>query len=154
MRDLILRPAVVEELPILLQFEQGVILAERPFDKTLKPEHITYYNIKQLIESTSSEVIVAVFKGEIIGSAYIDIKKAKPYLKHAKYGYLGFMYVNPDFRGKGINKLIINELKKWAKSRNIVELRLDVYDGNHPAIKAYEKVGFSKHLINMRLEVD
>lgn len=51
---------------------------------------------------------------------------------------------------KGINRMIIDALKAWALSRNITELRLDVYYANTNAIKAYEKAGFSQHMINMR----
>lgn len=154
MTNLYLRPAELTDLPTLLQFEQGVITAERPYDETLKPENITYYNLKELIESEYSEVIVAVLNHELVGSAYINIKKAKPYLDHSEYAYLGFMYVVPEYRGKGINKLIINELIVWTKSKNISELRLDVYEGNESAIKAYEKAGFSKQLVNMRLRTE
>ena len=58
--------------------------------------------------------------------------------------------VDPAHRGKGVNKLVIEALTKWAISQNMTELRLDVYDENSPAIRAYEKVGFSKHLVEMR----
>jgi GNAT superfamily N-acetyltransferase len=62
------------------------------------------------------------------------------------------MYVEPAHRGKGINQMIIAALKTWAYSRNVTELRLDVYHGNATAIKAYEKAGFTSHMINMRLQ--
>jgi ribosomal protein S18 acetylase RimI-like enzyme len=43
-------------------------------------------------------------------------------------------------------------LKEWCRSQNITELRLDVYHDNPSAIRAYEKAGFKKHLVNMRLD--
>jgi len=49
--------------------------------------------------------------------------------------------------------MIIDALKAWALSCNITELRLDVYYANTSAIRAYEKAGFSQHLINMRLGI-
>jgi len=153
MKEIIIRKATLADLPVLQGFEQGIITAERPYDETLKTGQITYYDIKSLIETNETEVIVAVIGEEVVGSAYATIKDAKPYLKHSHYAYLGFMYVNPEHRGKGINKKIIEELKNWALSRNISELRLDVYNDNHSAIKAYEKAGFEKHLINMRMEI-
>ncbi len=137
----------------MLEFEQGVIAAERPFDNTLLPDPITYYDIASLIESSKSEVIVAVFNQEIIGSAYIKIEVAKPYEKHTHYGYLGFMYVKSDYRGSGINQKIIDFLIHWAQQKNLTELRLDVYHNNTPALKAYGKAGFEKHMICMRLGI-
>jgi len=151
MAEIILRPATLNDLDTLLSFEQGIITAERPFDPTLKPGHINYYDIAAMITAPDVEVVVACAGAEIIGSAYARIETSKIYLKHSRHAYLGFMFVKPKYRGQGINQLIINYLKGWAISNNITELRLEVYNDNLPAIKAYEKVGFQKLLILMRI---
>lgn len=96
-------------------------------------------------------LLVAELDNEPIGSGYARIENAKPYLQHAQHAYLGFMYVVPQHRGKGINKMIVDALAAWAASQNITELRLDVYHANEPAIRAYEKCGFAKHMIAMRM---
>jgi GNAT superfamily N-acetyltransferase len=151
MDEIHIRKAKLEDLSVLLEFEQGIINAERPFDPTLKEGIIHYYDIQQMIETAHIEVIVAEINSEIIGSGYARIENAKPYLIHETYAYLGFMFTAPHHRGKGVNAKIIENLKKWCISHNVTELRLDVYNDNPSAITAYEKVGFKKHLINMRL---
>lgn len=151
MQKITIRKARPDDLETLLQFEQGVIAAERPFDETLKEGRIHYYDLKAMIKSPTVEVVVAELDNEPVGSGYARIEEAKPYNKHAQHAYLGFMYVLPQHRGRGINAEIINALKTWAASKGLTELRLDVYDQNAPAIKAYERVGFKKHLVNMRL---
>jgi GNAT superfamily N-acetyltransferase len=148
------RKATLKDLPVLLQFEQGVIEAERPFDPTIQEGDINYYDISELITNPNSEVFVAEIKNEIVASGYAKIKTDRHYLKHKYQGYLGFMYVPKNHRGKQLNKLLIDALLKWCKSKNIFEIRLDVYQDNLPAIKAYKKVGFKKHLINMRLDIE
>jgi ribosomal protein S18 acetylase RimI-like enzyme len=147
------RTATIADLDILLNFEQGVIQSERPFDPTLKGGPINYYDIAAMIQSPHIEVVVAESGSEIIGSGYARIEDSKVYLKHPKHAYLGFMYVKPEYRGKGVNKKVINALQQWAVARGITEFRLDVYHDNLPAIAAYEKVGFSKHMIEMRMGV-
>lgn len=149
-----IRIATLEDLPILLQFEQGVIETERPFNPTIKDGTINYYSIPDLINNEASDVYVAEIDNKIVACGYAKIKTDRPYLKHKKQGYLGFMFVDPKYRGQGLNRLINNALFKWCKSRNIFEIRLDVYDENSLAIKAYEKVGFKKHMINMRLDIE
>ena len=149
----ITRKAILKDLPSLLDFEQGVIEAERPFDPTIKADPITYYDISELINNEESEVFVVEKDTLIVASGYAKIKGDRHYLKHDKIGYLGFMFVHKEHRGQGLNQLIINELLKWCKERKIFEIRLDVYDENLTAIKAYEKVGFKKHMINMRLNI-
>lgn len=150
----IIRIATLDDLPTLLQFEQGVIEVERPFNPTLKEGDINYYSIPDLINNEESDVYVAEIDCKIVACGYAKVKTDKPYLKHKRQGYLGFMFVDSNYRGQGLNKLINNALFKWCKSRNVFEIRLDVYDGNGAAIKAYEKVGFKKHLINMRLDIE
>jgi len=151
MENIQIRKAVAADLPVLLTFEQGIIAAERPYDSSLKEGTIHYYDIAAMIAATHIEVLVAESDGVIIGSGYARIQDAKPYLKISRYAYLGFMYVVPSYRGKGVNKLVMAGLKAWAIEQGIAELRLDVYAGNEAAIKAYEKAGFAKNLIEMRL---
>jgi GNAT superfamily N-acetyltransferase len=146
-----IRRATLNDLSVLLAFEQGIITAERPFDPTLKEGNISYYNIEKMISATDVEVVVAVLDDQIIGSGYARIEGAKPYLNHQLYAYLGFMFTHPNHRGKGVNTQIIETLSDWVRSQHIFEMRLDVYNENHSAIRAYEKAGFKKHLINMRI---
>lgn len=150
MNGLKIRKAVLEDMEQLLLFEQGVIASERPFDSTLKPEPIQYYDIEKMIAEDHIELLVAELNNELIGSGYARIENARPYLQHHQHAYLGFMFVKPQFRGKGVNQQIIKALSNWAASRRVTELRLDVYFPNEAAIKSYEKSGFSKHMIEMR----
>lgn len=149
----ITRKATLDDLPILLRFEQGIIEAERPMDPTLKESHITYYDISLLIKNDNSEVFVVTHEATIIASGYAKIIKDKPYLKHEYQGYLGFMFVEPNYRGEGVNKLITDALLHWCKEQGVYEIRLDVYDTNPAALRAYEKAGFKNNLINMRLDL-
>ena len=151
---MLIRKATNDDLPVLLQFEQGIITTERPFDSTLKPDPISYYDLKAFIASAEVHVLVAEIDGEIAGSGYARIKKnPDAYYDFEKYAYLGFMYVLPVYRGKGVNQAIIEELKKWVAEQGLVEIRLEVYNDNTGAIKAYEKVGFEKRMIEMRIRL-
>ncbi|MGG9962845.1 GNAT family N-acetyltransferase [Ferruginibacter sp. SUN106] len=153
MEQIIVRKATLDDMDTLLLFEQGVIAAERPFDITLKNDPIRYYDIEKMITAAHVELLVATLNSTIIGSGYARIENAKPFLRYEQYAYLGFMYVLPEYRGKGVNKLIIDALAGWSASKNITELRLEVYQNNEPAIKAYEKTGFTKLLVEMRMEI-
>lgn len=138
----------------LLKFEQGVIAAERPFDPTMKESDIHYYDLDYFLESPDVKLFVAEIDGEIIASGYARIIESKPFQKFEQHAYLGFMYVKTAHRRKGINRLILDELKKWVLKQGLNEMRLQVYDENASAIKAYEKTGFKKHLVELRMEVE
>ena len=146
-----IREAALEDLPILKEFEQGIIQYERPFAKNLKKDPISYYDLKDLIVRKDAQVLVALKENEIIASGFALIRHSKPYFEPEQYAYLGFMFVAPEHRGKGVNGKITEKLIAWANSRNLTEIQLDVYAANESAIKAYKKLGFQADLLKMRL---
>src|SRR6187402_3209439 len=154
MSEIKIRKASLDDLEQLMVFEQDLIKAERPFDPTLKPDPVNYYDLKSLLTSPLAEVVVAEMDNKIIASGYARIDKSKPFLKHSHHAYLGFMYVVPEYRGQGINKRIINALKNWAAIQNITEFSLEVYYDNISAIKAYEKKNFSKYILEMQYNLE
>ena len=153
MTDVIIRTAQIADLNTLLEFEQSIITAERPYDKYLKPDPISYYDLKELVLSDIAEVTVAEMNKSIVGSGYALIKDSKPYMNHDRHCHLGYMYVDPAHRGKGINKLILNALKEWSKSQSVYHLSLNVYVENQAAIRAYEKAGFESNMTEMQLSL-
>ena len=148
-----IRKAMETEIETLLNFEKEIIAAERPFDNTLKEGEIHYYDLIGLIRAKRAEVLVAIVNNEIVGSGYAKVLPADSFQKYTEYAYLGFMYVKPAFRGQGINQRILNGLIDWAKSQNLTEVRLDVYEKNTNAKNAYLKAGFKPNLLEMRLEI-
>lgn len=152
-KNIVTRRATITDLPQLAEFLQLLVEAERPFDPTLKDGEIFYYNIEELILDKASEVMVAHYNDKIVGCGYAQIRQAKPYEKHESFAHLGFMFVSPEFRGNGINNLLLNDLKKWILSQGITEVRLQVYDENEAAVRAYEKAGFKKILTTMRCDI-
>jgi GNAT superfamily N-acetyltransferase len=151
MSELIIRAAVEADLPILKEFEQGIIATERPFNDCLKSEPICYYDIGALIDGESSIVMVAEDDGVIVGSGYARIRESKAHLTHDFDAYLGFMYVASTHRGQGINQLVIQALISWGKTQGMQDFYLEAYAKNSSALKAYEKLGFKTSLVEMKL---
>ncbi|MEP6746601.1 MAG: GNAT family N-acetyltransferase [Bacteroidota bacterium] len=151
MDEILIRKASVQDFDTLFRFEMGIIHAERPFDSTLRKDEIHYYDLEEMITAPNVKIVVAELNNELIGSGYARIEKSKGYLQHKYHACLGFMYVDPQHRGKGVNMKIINVLKEWATSQNITELRLEVYADNLLAVKAYEKAGFRGNMLEMRM---
>lgn len=148
------RPASLNDLPILAEFLQLLVNAERPFDVTLKEGDLIYYDLKELIEGDASELLVLEVDGKLVGCGYAQIRPAKNYLRYAVYAHLGFMFVLPENRGQGLNQQLIEGLKAWIKSKGVKEVRLEVYTENNAAVRAYEKAGFKQILTEMRYEIE
>lgn len=146
-----IRKANDEDLATLNEFQQGLIQYERSLTSTIKSGRIEYYNIQELIADDQSNVLVCTTSNDkIIASGYISIKEAVPYEKSDRFGYLGFLYVSPEYRGNGIINTLIQKLIHWATQKGVNDIRLDVYAANKSAIKAYEKFGFRSEQVEMR----
>ena len=145
-----IRPATAPDLPLLRRFEQGVIAAERPFSLNLKPDPIRYYDLEAMLDSARHQLLVAEIESQVRACGYARLDPSTDCYQHPLYVYLGFIYVVPEFRGRGISGQLLEALTAWGKARGAGEARLDVYLQNTAAINAYRKVGFSKLLTNMR----
>jgi ribosomal protein S18 acetylase RimI-like enzyme len=151
MEQVTIRSADLRDLERLLVFEQAIIESERPFDATIRDgTGVRYYDLAALLSSPDAEVVVAELGSETIGSGFARIERSESYLKHDEHSYLGFMYVVPEHRGRGINKKIIAALEKWSVSKGVTEMQLEVYVDNAGAIRAYEKSGYSRLILTMR----
>ena len=107
MNELYIRSATLKDLETLLEFEQGVIKAEKPLDPFLSKGSLFYYNIPEMIMSKHIHLIVAVYKKELVASGYVRIENSNHYHKNPQHGYIGFMYVKQQFRGQKVSGSIL-----------------------------------------------
>ena len=151
---MIFREATQDDIPTLLELEQGVVTAERPFNTDIKPGRPTYYDLDDLIENDNACLLVLENEGRIIATGYAQIRVSNMCFVHKCHGYRGFMYVEPEYRGQGINKQLTQKLNDWCKSKGMTHVYLEVYAENQSAIRAYEKSGFEPCLLEMKMKLD
>lgn len=147
------RAAQINDLEQLRVLEQKVVEAERPFNSSIRSAGAYYYDIEHLISSDASFMLVAQEADDIVATGYAQIRTSKPSQTHDIDSYLGFMYVVPNFRGRGVNKVIVDRLIDWSRGKGASDFYLDVYSDNLPAINAYKKAGFLSSMIEMKLSL-
>jgi GNAT superfamily N-acetyltransferase len=148
-----LRLAQPDDLPILLEFEQGVIEEERSYNDSIKSTNVHYYDLCDLLADPNTSLQLVEHDGRVVGCGYAQLRPSESAFVHDKHAFLGFMYVEPGVRGQGINKMIIESLISWSKDRGVYDFYLEVYVGNRAAIRAHEKVGFTSELVEMKLNL-
>ena len=149
-----LREAKIKDLSRLLEFEKSLIEYERAFTPNLKKSDFNYYDLESYIKNPEISVVVAEKENSLIASGYALIRLNKTYKNPSHIVFLGFMYVVPNYRGKAVNKKILDYLLDWGKKKGYSEFQLDVYAPNQSAIKAYKKAGFEFETITMRLNIE
>ena len=153
MKDINIREALEADLPRLRELEQKIVDSERPYDAFLKDDGVTYYDLENLISDPNSYLLVVESECEVIGSGYAQIRNSRLCHVHDKHCCLGFIYLEPEHRGKAIGKSILDSLKDWGERQGLLHFHLDVYAENVSAIKSYEKSGFKKVSVKMELVV-
>lgn len=153
MDTITVRRATTADYHQLRELEQKLIEAERPFDPTIKPGHVLYYDLNELLTAPHICTIVAETGGRIVSTGYGRIEKSKDRYVHDRYLYIGFIYTEREYRGMKLYESVINELKRFAAANGIHELYLEVYAENEIAIRAYRKIGFQGYSLEMRLPI-
>jgi len=85
------------------------------------------------------ESVVAVAGEQILAYAIFYPNFAS--FRGQKGIYLEDIYIDAEYRGKGIGDAMLKEIARIAKSRNFERIDFQVLTWNTPAIKFYEKHG-------------
>lgn len=59
-------------------------------------------------------------------------------------GYLEGWFVLPDYRGKGVGKILMNAMESWAKAQGCKEIASDCEVSNDTSCAAHTALGFEK----------
>ena len=101
---------------------------------------------ESIFSSDEVDGIVALEKGNVLGYASIHyIKKIT-----RKSGIIEDVVVRENQRGKGIGKLLVNNLIEKAKKNNCDKIILSSSEKN---LKFYEKLGFQKNEFEMIMRI-
>ncbi len=144
--NLEIRPATSTDIPLILEFVQGLAKYEKleheveatpaKLQRTLFPTEETG---KHPIQNGNARCILAFADGAPAGFALYFFNYstflAKPGL------YLEDLFVQPDFRGKGIGKSLLLHLAKLANTLECGRMEWSVLDWNEPAKGFYRNLG-------------
>ena len=136
-QDFQIRPARVEEVPIILELIRDLAAYERAPDEVTATE-------EQLVdvlfsERPAAEVLLAFENESPVGFA-VYFYSFSTWLGRPGL-YLEDLFVKPEKRGKGYGRALLVELAKIARDRGCGRMEWAVLDWNEPAIKFYRALG-------------
>src|SRR6266853_6415585 len=135
--DFKIRPACLEDVPVILQLIHDLATYERAPDEVTATE-------EQLVEvlfgeRPAAEVLLAFETESPVGFA-VYFYNFSTWLGRAGL-YLEDLFVKPEKRGKGYGRALLVELAKIARDRRCGRMEWAVLDWNEPAIKFYYTLG-------------
>jgi GNAT superfamily N-acetyltransferase len=132
-----IRPAQVEDVPIILQLIRDLAAYERAPDEVIATE-------EQLVEVLFGERpaadVLLVFEGESPVGFAVYFYNFSTWLGRPGL-YLEDLFVKPEKRGKGYGRALLVELAKIARERGCGRMEWAVLNWNEPAINFYRSLG-------------
>jgi GNAT superfamily N-acetyltransferase len=92
----------------------------------------------------TGEYVVATIGGEMAGSASVDIEEpASPgnMIRRVPTAEFGVSVVD-GYRGRGIGRVLIGHVERWAVDHGIERMILNVSEANLGAIRLYHELGY------------
>jgi len=80
--------------------------------------------------------------GRLGGFAEVSIRTRVDGSMSPRVAYLEGWYVEPDLRGQGLGRKLIESAERWAIARGLTELASDAELGNPESLKAHQALGF------------
>jgi len=159
MLSVYIRKANVNDVPRIIELWNSLNLLHRKkfgYDSPLfrhnkKNLCLSLYKkfVTKRIQARNATVFVAELNEKIIGHIIVFIDKLPPIYVHDKQGYVGEIFVEEKYRGKGIGRKLLTAGEEWAKKKGLYSLGLTVFIRNETALSAYRKFGFFEHHLKM-----
>jgi len=148
-----IRKARLTDIPLLARLEsefdrdeRTTVLKENPRLKPyLRADSTVRFKSQRMltwIASRNALVLIAEVDSVPCGfSVQWMGTQTLPY-RPKRFGYVGIMFVQRSYRGRGVSSMMIKEAQSWFATRKVEHIMLTVLTDNKDALAIYEKWGF------------
>jgi ribosomal protein S18 acetylase RimI-like enzyme len=156
----IIRPATPADLPRIGRLGALLVEEHNEFDalrflaaKTRTPADYGAFMSRQL-DNPDVAVLVADDQGDVIGYAYAAVEGYDYMSLRGPAGVLHDIIVDPDYRRRGVGRLLLDATLAYLKSRGSPRVVLSTAEHNATAQRLFASVGFRRTMIEMTRELD
>ena len=108
-------------------------------------------HLNSLLSEADNSLLVAESGREVVGFIRLSIRESPsvPIMVPRRYAHVNDIAVRKDFQRRGAGEALILEAEKWAKSKGVNTLELNVWEFNRAAFAFYQKMGYvtsSRHM--------
>ena len=141
------RVATETDVPAICELGQVVNLLHHQawpqiFAPASAPERDEHH-WKQCVIGSGSAVFVADRSGVLVGFVTVGVTtESHSLLQIMKYARVGSICVQESERGKGVGSMLMQYAEKWAAAQGAIDVRLNVWAFNQPALALYRELGY------------
>jgi GNAT superfamily N-acetyltransferase len=133
------RRATLADAAIVTDFNQR--LAEETEGHRLDPTTVAKGVRAALGDQSRALYYVAEADGRVVGQTLITFEWSD--WRNGFLWWFGSVYVEPDFRGRGVFRALHDRIERDARAANAASLRLYVWNENARAQATYAKLGWT-----------
>ena len=156
--DVTIRPAVARDLPAIMDLiaeldrlqEDWRVFPSRP---SLREETLGRYQRAIRDQAGNDVLVVAEASGTVVGSAFGHVLVPSTVSDEPAMELSGVV-VLPTHRRRGIAGALTETIARFAHERGIRMLTLKTFAQNEPALRFWERLGFSHRMVQLVAPAD
>jgi ribosomal protein S18 acetylase RimI-like enzyme len=149
---MIIRKAIKEDAKTLNWLLTLLIRDEKQYDNSINENFVVTNMYENYIEDKNRCILVALDNNKIIGYLYGYLKEFDSTVNN-KICLLDALYVDINYRKKGVANELINSFKNWCINNNSKTIEVNVCSKNINAKNLYSKHDFITIKETMSLEI-
>ncbi|MFL5610381.1 MAG: GNAT family N-acetyltransferase [Gemmatimonadaceae bacterium] len=155
-----IRPATQADVPTIGRLGALLVRTHHEFDPerfiAARPGTAQGYGsfLGTQLDEPDIIVLVAELEGQVIGYTYAGIEDYDYMSLRGPAGALYDIVVDPDHRGHGVGRMLLDATLEALKVRGAPRVVLSTAERNEPAQRLFEKAGFRRTMIEMTRELN
>ncbi len=156
----LIRRAMTSDLPRLGRLGALLVEAHHELDsqRFLAPNNRTPADyasfLRTKLEDPDAAIFVAEAHGDVIGYAYAAVEGYDYTSLRGPAGVLHDLIVEPEHRGRGVGRLLLNAVLTYLRTRSAPRVVLLVAEENQAAQPLFASVGFRRTMVEMTREFE
>ena len=140
-----------EELNKCDEFLNKLIQDEKKYNDNINDNN-KIENYYEKVLNDNNKLFIALDKN-VVGYIFIKISDPNKNAEIYKEAFIDALYVEEEYRNKGIATSLIGKAKDYAKSMGAKKISISVISVNETALKLYYKVGFKDFSYRLNQEL-
>jgi len=147
-----MRQATAADIPAIVRMLADDFLGQQREDisEPINENYLTAF--REIDADPNNELIVAELDGEIVGTLQLVITPSLSY-KGSKRSMVESVRVDSKLRGQGIGRRMMLWAMERARERGCISMHLTSHGEREDAHRFYEKLGFAKSHVGMKLSL-
>ena len=147
-----MRQATTGDIPVIVRMLADDFLGRQREDTSLPLNENYIAAFREIDADPNNELIVAELDGEIVGTLQLVITPSLSY-KGSKRSMVESVRVDSKLRGQGIGRQMMLWAMERARERGCISMHLTSHGDREDAHRFYEKLGFAKSHVGMKLSL-